>query len=99
VKWQQDAEDPAAIQGYKLFYKEEGQQEHGPIFLDTNDLLHTLSGLGERVGTGLFFFIVPLLPVRKKLGLRQENWLDAAKKTWFYYVTMYVVHLKRAGVR
>ncbi|XP_020041490.1 protogenin isoform X2 [Castor canadensis] len=48
VKWQQDAEDPAAIQGYKLFYKEEGQQEHGPIFLDTNDLLHTLSGLDPR---------------------------------------------------
>ncbi|MBZ3881722.1 Protogenin [Sciurus carolinensis] len=48
VKWQQDAEDPAAIQGYKLFYKEEGQQENGPIFLDTSDLLYTLSGLAVR---------------------------------------------------
>uniref|UniRef100_A0A8C6RA31 Protogenin n=1 Tax=Nannospalax galili TaxID=1026970 RepID=A0A8C6RA31_NANGA len=48
VKWQQDAEDPAAIQGYKLFYKEEGQQENGPIFLDTSDLLYTLSGLDPR---------------------------------------------------
>ena len=27
--------------------KEEGQQEHGPIFLDTSGLLYTLSGLGE----------------------------------------------------
>ncbi|XP_027782002.2 protogenin [Marmota flaviventris] len=48
VKWQQDSEDPAAIQGYKLFYKEEGQQENGPIFLDTSDLLYTLSGLDPR---------------------------------------------------
>ena len=47
VKWQQDAEDTATIQGYKLYYKEEGQQEHGPIFLDTSDLLYSLSGLGE----------------------------------------------------
>nr|XP_045757682.1 protogenin [Mirounga angustirostris] len=48
VKWQQDAEDTATIQGYKLYYKEEGQQEHGPIFLDTGDLLYTLSGLDPR---------------------------------------------------
>ncbi|XP_012657243.1 protogenin [Otolemur garnettii] len=48
VKWQQDAEDTAAIQGYKLYYKEEGQQENGPIFLDTSDLLYTLSGLDPR---------------------------------------------------
>lgn len=47
VRWLRDTEDPAAIQGYKLFYKEEGQQENGPIFLDTGDLLYTLSGLGE----------------------------------------------------
>ncbi|KAL6085848.1 hypothetical protein STEG23_017760, partial [Scotinomys teguina] len=48
VRWMQDTEDPAAIQGYKLFYKEEGQQENGPIFLDTGDLLYTLSGLDPR---------------------------------------------------
>ncbi|XP_061287193.1 protogenin [Bos javanicus] len=48
VKWQQDAEDTATIQGYKLYYKEEGQQEHGPIFLDTSGLLYTLSGLDPR---------------------------------------------------
>ncbi|TKC50367.1 hypothetical protein EI555_000065, partial [Monodon monoceros] len=45
VKWQQDAENTATIQGYKLYYKEEGQQENGPIFLATSDLLYTLSGL------------------------------------------------------
>ncbi|XP_040596095.1 protogenin [Mesocricetus auratus] len=48
VRWLQDTEDPATIQGYKLFYKEEGQQENGPIFLDTGDLLYTLSGLDPR---------------------------------------------------
>ncbi|KAH0512061.1 Protogenin [Microtus ochrogaster] len=48
VRWLRDPEDPAAIQGYKLFYKEEGQQENGPIFLDTGDLLYTLSGLAVR---------------------------------------------------
>ncbi|XP_038437036.1 protogenin isoform X3 [Canis lupus familiaris] len=48
VRWQQDAEDTATIQGYKLYYKEEGQQENGPIFLDTSDLLYTLSGLDPR---------------------------------------------------
>lgn len=47
VRWLRDTEDPAAIQGYKLFYKEEGQQENGPIFLDTGDLHYTLSGLGK----------------------------------------------------
>lgn len=47
VRWLRDIEDPAAIQGYKLFYKEEGQQENGPIFLDTGDLHYTLSGLGK----------------------------------------------------
>lgn len=56
MKWQQDAEDTATIQGYKLYYKEEGQQENGPIFLDTSDLLYTLSGLGEWACTALFFF-------------------------------------------
>ena len=56
VRWQQDAEDTADIQGYKLYYKEEGQQENGPILLDTSDLLHTLSGLGEWVCATLFLF-------------------------------------------
>ncbi|XP_012410544.1 protogenin [Trichechus manatus latirostris] len=48
VKWQQGAEDTAAIQGYKLFYKEEGQQEHGPVLLDASHLLYTLRGLDPR---------------------------------------------------
>ncbi|XP_049980373.1 protogenin [Alexandromys fortis] len=48
VRWLRDTEDPAIIQGYKLFYKEEGQQENGPIFLDTGDLFYTLSGLDPR---------------------------------------------------
>ncbi|EHB03562.1 Protogenin [Heterocephalus glaber] len=48
VRWQCDAKDPAAIQGYKLFYKEEGQQEHGPIVLAPREHLHTLSGLDPR---------------------------------------------------
>lgn len=47
VQWQQDSEDTAAIQGYKLYYKEEGQQENGPILLDASDLQYTVSGLGE----------------------------------------------------
>ncbi|OWK62145.1 Protogenin [Lonchura striata] len=47
VQWQQDAEDTAAVQGYKLYYKEEGQQENGPILLDASDLEYTVSGLGE----------------------------------------------------
>ncbi|XP_012865404.1 PREDICTED: protogenin [Dipodomys ordii] len=48
VRWQLGAQDRAAVRGYKLFYKEEGQQEHGPIFLRTSDLLYTLSGLDPR---------------------------------------------------
>lgn len=47
VQWQQDTQDPAAVQGYKLYYKEEGQQENGPILLDASDLEYTVSGLGE----------------------------------------------------
>lgn len=47
VQWQQDSEDTAAVQGYKLYYKEEGQQENGPILLDASDLEYTVSGLGE----------------------------------------------------
>ncbi|XP_044516039.1 protogenin [Gracilinanus agilis] len=48
VRWQQDSEDTATVQGYKLYYKEEGQQENGPILLDASDLLHTISGLDPR---------------------------------------------------
>lgn len=47
VQWQQDSEDTATIQGYKLYYKEEGQQENGPILLGASDLEYTVSGLGE----------------------------------------------------
>ncbi|RLW03691.1 hypothetical protein DV515_00006313 [Chloebia gouldiae] len=49
VQWQQDAEDTAAVQGYKLYYKEEGQQENGPILLDASDLEYTVSGLAFTV--------------------------------------------------
>ncbi|KFQ26609.1 Protogenin, partial [Merops nubicus] len=49
VQWQQDSEDTATIQGYKLYYKEEGQQENGPILLDASDLEYTVSGLGEYI--------------------------------------------------
>nr|XP_020640544.1 protogenin [Pogona vitticeps] len=48
VRWQQDLEDTAAVQGYKLYYKEEGQQENGPVLLEARDLMHTLSGLDPR---------------------------------------------------
>ncbi|XP_054980531.1 protogenin [Sorex araneus] len=48
VRWQPDAEDAATIQGYKLYYKEEGQQESGPVLLGPGALLHTLGGLGPR---------------------------------------------------
>ncbi|OXB79977.1 UNVERIFIED_CONTAM: hypothetical protein H355_009792 [Colinus virginianus] len=47
VQWQRDSDDTAAIQGYKLYYKEEGQQENGPILLDASDLEYTVSGLGK----------------------------------------------------
>ncbi|XP_042331554.1 protogenin [Sceloporus undulatus] len=48
VRWMQDAEDGAAIQGYKLYYKEEGQQENGPVLLEASDRTHTVSGLDPR---------------------------------------------------
>lgn len=67
MKWQQDAEDTATIQGYKLYYKEEGQQENGPIFLDTTDLLYTLSGLGEWTCAMLFIFFLTLWPIGKRV--------------------------------
>lgn len=38
----------AAIQGYKLYYKEEGQQESGPILLRARDSTYTIGGLGEQ---------------------------------------------------
>lgn len=65
VKWQQDAENTATIQGYKLYYKEEGQQENGPVFLATSDLLYTLSGLGEWTCT-VFPFFLPPWPIGEK---------------------------------
>ncbi|XP_063170395.1 protogenin [Candoia aspera] len=48
VRWQQELADMAAIQGYKLYYKEEGQQESGPILLKARDFTYTLSGLDPR---------------------------------------------------
>ncbi|CAM5087390.1 unnamed protein product [Natator depressus] len=48
VRWHQDSEDTATIEGYKLYYKEEGQQENGPILLAASELVYTLSGLDPR---------------------------------------------------
>ncbi|KAH0619765.1 hypothetical protein JD844_014022 [Phrynosoma platyrhinos] len=48
AKWMRDVEDGAAIQGYKLYYKEEGQQENGPVLLEASDRTHTVSGLDPR---------------------------------------------------
>ncbi|XP_026565382.1 protogenin [Pseudonaja textilis] len=48
VKWQQELADMAAIQGYKLYYKEEGQQESGPILLRDRDSSYTIGGLDPR---------------------------------------------------
>ncbi|KAM5235550.1 protogenin [Ctenodactylus gundi] len=48
VTWQRDAEDTATVHGYKLFYKEEGQQETGPFVLGAGDLLYVLGGLDPR---------------------------------------------------
>ncbi|XP_061451337.1 protogenin [Rhineura floridana] len=48
VRWQQDLAGAAAIQGYKLYYKEEGQQENGPILLEASDVTYTVSGLDPR---------------------------------------------------
>lgn len=47
MRWQQDPEDTATIQGYKLYYKEEGQQESGPILLDVKDFDYNIGGLGK----------------------------------------------------
>uniref|UniRef100_A0ACB8E5L3 Uncharacterized protein n=1 Tax=Sphaerodactylus townsendi TaxID=933632 RepID=A0ACB8E5L3_9SAUR len=54
VKWQQGLGDTATIQGYKLYYKEEGQLEGPPILLDASILTHTVSGLEP---TGVFALI------------------------------------------
>ncbi|XP_029431364.1 protogenin isoform X2 [Rhinatrema bivittatum] len=48
VTWHQDPEDTAAIQGYRLYYKEEGQQENGPILLGVKDLHYIVGGLDPR---------------------------------------------------
>ncbi|XP_015264644.1 PREDICTED: protogenin [Gekko japonicus] len=48
VKWQPDLGDTAAVLGYKLYYKEEGQQENDPILLEASVLTHTISGLDPR---------------------------------------------------
>ncbi|XP_060115984.1 protogenin [Heteronotia binoei] len=48
VKWQPDVADPAPVQGYKLYYKEEGQPENTPILLEASLLAHTISGLDPR---------------------------------------------------
>ncbi|XP_075711326.1 protogenin [Rhinoderma darwinii] len=48
VRWQQDPEDTATIQGYKLYYKEEGRQESGPILLDVKDFDYSIGGLVPR---------------------------------------------------
>ncbi|XP_054858287.1 protogenin [Eublepharis macularius] len=48
VKWQPGLADTATIQGYKLYYKEEGQQESAPVLLEASVLAHTVSGLDPR---------------------------------------------------
>ncbi|KAM8972260.1 protogenin [Pelodytes ibericus] len=45
VRWQQDPEDTATIQGYKLYYREEGQHESGPILLNVKDFDYNIGGL------------------------------------------------------
>ncbi|XP_063782206.1 protogenin [Pseudophryne corroboree] len=48
VRWQQDPEDTATIQGYKLYYKQEGQPESGPILLDVKHCDYNIGGLDPR---------------------------------------------------
>ncbi|XP_053573477.1 protogenin [Bombina bombina] len=48
VRWQQDPEETVTIQGYKLFYKEEGQEERGPILLNVKSFDYNLGGLDPR---------------------------------------------------
>lgn len=72
VQWQQDSEDTATIQGYKLYYKEEGQQENGPILLDASDLEYTVSGLGEYIK----YFLTVLEDNKVKGHFRELKSLD-----------------------
>lgn len=72
VQWQQDSEDTATIQGYKLYYKEEGQQENGPILLGASDLEYTVSGLGEYIK----YFLTLLEDSGVKGHLRDLKTLD-----------------------
>ncbi|XP_078386036.1 protogenin A [Cetorhinus maximus] len=48
VSWKQAEENSVHIQGYRLFYREESQQETGPIGLGMQDSHYTISGLDPR---------------------------------------------------
>uniref|UniRef100_A0A8C4TBT7 Protogenin n=1 Tax=Erpetoichthys calabaricus TaxID=27687 RepID=A0A8C4TBT7_ERPCA len=48
VRWQPSPVNRASIQGYKLFYREESQQERAPIELRAKDSHHTIGGLDPR---------------------------------------------------
>ncbi|XP_048471678.1 protogenin A [Rhincodon typus] len=48
VSWRQAEENSVHIQGYRLFYREESQQETGPIGLGMQDSHYTISGLDPR---------------------------------------------------
>ncbi|XP_055517229.1 protogenin-like isoform X2 [Leucoraja erinacea] len=48
VKWKQAEENDVQIQGYRLFYREESQQETGPITLGMQNSHYTISGLDPR---------------------------------------------------
>lgn len=68
----------AAIQGYKLYYKEEGQQESGPILLRARDSSYTVGGLGEQDLT-LFLMTLPVQGGRAsftaiRANTEQEGW-------------------------
>uniref|UniRef100_H3B5H2 Protogenin n=1 Tax=Latimeria chalumnae TaxID=7897 RepID=H3B5H2_LATCH len=48
VRWQQVPEDKTNIQGYRLSYKQEGQQESRPILKGMKESHHTIGGLDPR---------------------------------------------------
>ncbi|XP_062819464.1 protogenin [Anolis carolinensis] len=51
AQWQREEEEEEegpSVQGYKLFYKEEGQQESRPLLMEASRREHTISGLGPR---------------------------------------------------
>ncbi|XP_042200023.1 protogenin [Callorhinchus milii] len=48
VRWKKAEENSVKIQGYRLFYREESQQETGPISLGMQDSHYTISGLDPR---------------------------------------------------